>query len=118
MKLTTDTLAGKALDWAVSQAHQDGGLAPVAYSTDWQFGGPIIEQQRIELTMTNASGWRAQAPYNHDEDCESPAVYGYTPLVAAMRCYVASKLGDVVEVPDEIVHDALQRLAVALNEAG
>jgi hypothetical protein len=27
---------------------------------------------------------------------------GPTPLVAAMRCYVASKLGDEVEVPDEL----------------
>ena len=24
------------------------------------------------------------------------------PLIAAMRCYVASKLGDEVEVPDEL----------------
>jgi hypothetical protein len=25
--------------------------------------------------------------------------YGITPLIAAMRCYVASKLGDEVEIP-------------------
>jgi hypothetical protein len=29
--------------------------------------------------------------------------YGPTPLVAAMRCYVASQLGDEVDVPDELV---------------
>ena len=28
---------------------------------------------------------------------------GPTPLVATMRCYVASKLGDEVDVPDELV---------------
>jgi hypothetical protein len=30
-------------------------------------------------------------------------MFGHTPLVAAMRCYVASKLGDTVEVPEEIL---------------
>ena len=28
---------------------------------------------------------------------------GPTPLVAAMRSYVSSKLGDKVEVPDELI---------------
>ena len=28
--------------------------------------------------------------------------FGPTPLIAAMRCYVASKLGDEVEVPEEL----------------
>jgi hypothetical protein len=28
---------------------------------------------------------------------------GDTPLVAAMRCYVASKLGDEVEIPEQIM---------------
>ena len=26
-----------------------------------------------------------------------------TPLVAAMRCYVASKLGDEVDIPEELL---------------
>jgi hypothetical protein len=30
---------------------------------------------------------------------------GPTPLVAAMRCYVASKLGDTVEIPDDLVKE-------------
>jgi hypothetical protein len=34
--------------------------------------------------------------YHVDED----AVIGHTPLIAAMRCYVASKLGDEVEIPE------------------
>jgi hypothetical protein len=29
-------------------------------------------------------------------------MYGDTPLIAAMRCYVASKLGDEVEIPNEL----------------
>lgn len=27
---------------------------------------------------------------------------GPTPLIAAMRCYVASKLGDNVEIPEKL----------------
>ena len=30
-------------------------------------------------------------------------VEGDTPLMAAMRCYVASKLGDDVEIPEELL---------------
>jgi hypothetical protein len=30
-------------------------------------------------------------------------MHGHTPLIAAMRCYVASKLGDEVEIPDELL---------------
>jgi len=29
--------------------------------------------------------------------------YGPTPLIAAMRCYVASKLGEEVEAPEELL---------------
>jgi hypothetical protein len=28
--------------------------------------------------------------------------YGPTPLIAAMRCYVASKIGLEVEIPEEL----------------
>jgi hypothetical protein len=28
--------------------------------------------------------------------------YGNTPLIAAMRCYVASKMGDEIEIPEEL----------------
>lgn len=36
------------------------------------------------------------------EMTESECSYGPTPLIAAMRCYVASKLGDEVEIPEEL----------------
>jgi hypothetical protein len=29
-------------------------------------------------------------------------MYGPTPLIAAMRCYVEAKLGDEVEIPKEL----------------
>jgi hypothetical protein len=71
------------------------------YSTDWEQGGPIIERERISIEdCQDGAGlyWEATR-------IEPPAVSearGPTPLVAAMRAYVASKLGDEVEVPDEL----------------
>jgi hypothetical protein len=65
-------------------------------STDWACGGPIIEREQIQidpLTRHREPGdWSAQVwlPYRRAQ--------GETPLIAAMRAYVASKFGN--EVPD------------------
>lgn len=77
-------------------------------STDWALGGPIIEREHIEVAPTYADdgktveGWMA-IMFN-DERCGHQAIMqdGPTPLIAAMRCYVASKLGDPVDVPKEL----------------
>jgi hypothetical protein len=109
MKIKTSELSGVQLDWAVAkcEGHEvkfecnllffsdklqmlDYGIT-YAPSKDWEYGGPIIERERINVGPDFVSGWSA----NH-------RIKGPTPLVAAMRCYVASKLGDEVEVPDGI----------------
>ena len=36
---------------------------------------------------------------------QTKMVYGPTALIAAMRCYVASKLGEEVDVPEELCGD-------------
>lgn len=71
------------------------------YSTDWACGGPIIEEFCIVTSHDRGydfdQPWRCALsidPYNLFE--------GPTPLVAAMRCYVGSKLGPVVELPFEL----------------
>ena len=92
MKVKTSELTGKALDWAVGTADQCE-LAPVEYSSKWQFGGAIIEREHIELEH---DGFRWWARIWADDDYQ-----GTTPLIAAMRCYVASKLGNEVEVEIE-----------------
>lgn len=77
-----------------------------AYSptTDWGQGGPIIEWEMIELTRgtENSNGWTATIDL-YEGDAMRESCTGPTPLIAAMRCYVASKLGDEVEVPDELI---------------
>ena len=103
--MKTSELTGAALDWAVAQAegktwavwrfvewHSDGDLN---YSTDWAQGGAIIERERICLIDQGGDYWQAI--------CGWKEMFGDTPLIAAMRCYVASKLGDEVEVPEELM---------------
>lgn len=75
---------------------KDYGCFLTKYSTNWSFGGPIIERECIELHTYSANDdgvvtWRA-----------NDYMDGHTPLIAAMRCFVVSKLGDEVEVPEEL----------------
>ena len=76
-----------------------------APSTDWAQAGQIIEREEISTAKLEETLPDAMAPH---PACWSGHIdgafvrYGPTPLVAAMRCYVASKLGDEVEVPDEL----------------
>ena len=106
MKIKTNQLTGAALDWAVAKC--EGvvyhGPAWTKYSTDWAQGGPIIEREEISISREFASGrieWAAWTPAPIRDDAEAFG-YGPTPLIAAMRCYVASKLGDEVEIPEEL----------------
>jgi hypothetical protein len=113
MKIKTSELTGAALDWAVAKCEgvsfvhgdceyeldgrvfQRGGCSVERrYSTDWTQGGPIIEREGITLTHQQTQ-WVAQT----DDDVFA---YGPTPLIAAMRCHVASELGDEVDVPEEL----------------
>ena len=67
-------------------------------STDWAQGGPIIEREKIDVGTSTCGGWRAVMA------TEPEYTYGNgpTPLIAAMRCYVASKMGDEIEIPEEL----------------
>ena len=95
--MKTSELTGAALDWAVAKAIGEYRPVPVPnYSTDWAQGGPIIERELLGIDFCKV-GWVANA------DAPNNAIgLGTTPLIAAMRCYVASKLGDEVEIPKEL----------------
>ena len=54
MKIHTQSLIGKPLDWAVGRA-EGGDLAPVEYSTDWAFGGLIIDRELISILLARAA---------------------------------------------------------------
>jgi hypothetical protein len=100
--LKTAELTGAALDWAVARC--EGGVgenqllgAWYAPSTNWAQGGPIIEREGMTL---NCGLHKSYAMMNVGYLVHE---YGDTPLIAAMRCYVASKLGDDVEIPKELL---------------
>ena len=67
------------------------------YSTDWSQGGPIIDRERISIRF-----WENENFVTAYGVPGSPWMHGPTPLIAAMRCYVASKLGDEEEIPEEL----------------
>ena len=131
--MKTADLIGPALDWAVGTAlgvpvevcqifqygkpngkhyisigetDKDGAEVDFEPSMEWAQGGPIIEREEL--------GLKRNAPCSQGREWEaSPSItakgaggkwgYGPTPLVAAMRCFVASWLGDEVEVPKELL---------------
>ena len=114
MKIKTSELMGAALDWAVAKAI--GEYKPVAvpaYSTDWSQGGPIIERENLQVTPERGGGWVSSIPYAVEMGGYRKYIftYGPTPLIAAMRCYVASKLGDEVEIPKELKGEMREALA-------
>ncbi len=111
MKIKTSELTGCTLDWAVAKCEGfvdyrfDGVNGRIGTgehfnpSTDWAQGGPIIEREGINITvgLTIKDWWAVQ---------DSGAGFkanGPTPLVAGMRAYVASKLGDEVKIPEELL---------------
>jgi Protein of unknown function (DUF2591) len=72
-------------------------------TTDWSQGGPIIEREGIsicnlEANSSGVEGWTAAIGelWSPQDD----GLVSATPLIAAMRCYVASKLGDEVDIPE------------------
>ena len=80
----------------------DGRGMPISYSSEWNQGGPIIENERISVERKPHGYWIASFQCNYAEEKEFLHL-GPTPLVAAMRCYVASKLGDKIDVPEGLL---------------
>ena len=123
MRVKTSELTRRALDWAVHYAMccdvmvlgRDKFVANLIHdtrspSTDWAHGGPFIEREKISLESlpgagdTGADVWVANMTYPDKKfgGVAFSEAQGPTPLIAAMRCYVASKLGEIVEVPREL----------------
>lgn len=109
-KVAVGALTGAALDWAVSCAIRE--YRPVSvpkYSTDWAQGGPIIERERIGLSWVASNYFNVMGCWSaHIPQTNRKLFYASTPLIAAMRCYVASKLGDLIEISEELSRNVLK----------
>lgn len=110
MKHKTSELSGALLDAAVAMAEGKKVVAHgstfyyasasepatvVHYSSSWKRGGPIIERERITVQP-----WPDDWAALFYGPCRAiiAIARGRTPLIAAMRAYVAAKLGDEVEL--------------------
>jgi hypothetical protein len=112
MKINTSELTDKALDWAVEKLQNPALKVEeflcewerynAAASIDWAQGGPIIEREKIGFWAYTLDEEGNENPGWYAETFAGSVATGPTPLIAAMRCYVASKLGDEVELPEEI----------------
>jgi hypothetical protein len=131
-KVKTSELVQPALDWAVAKALGefdaevkvgkkvskavvlDGSHGVVWMRTGdyfrpsgvWAQGGPIIEREEICLEIhegghTRAAFYRVRSNFDGKAKGYGHA-FGPTPLIAAMRCYVAWKLGDEIDIPEEL----------------
>lgn len=128
MKHKVSELTGALLDAAVADiemsgwrelssipmeitTHDNGQSAtPFTPSTDWSQGGPIIERERISLLVCKDGKKILWNAYHLGEDEWIPDVDGVesygvprdeaaeTPLIAAMRAYVASKFGEEIDL--------------------
>jgi hypothetical protein len=117
--MKTNELTGAALDWAVAKAEgllafgweDDMGLLKITLSTGeteyfiptmkWDQGGPIIEREGISVMYR--TGVRMTASINGQYEQTIGHMHkGNIGLLVAMRCYVASKLGDEIDLPKEL----------------
>ena len=113
--MKTSELTGAALDWAVAQCENfsvrygfDDNCPE--YSTNWAQGGPIIERERLWVgysAVKQSQSLRLIVMEDAVVQChktvyppQPKSTTGPTILIAAMRCYVASKLGNDIELPE------------------
>lgn len=108
MDIATSDLEGIALDWFVTQCQhltepdflKKWKSGCFRYSSNLALGDPIIDREKISVFEDAAEPWKAIITPNENEPHYYFRYYGPTKLVAAMRCFVVSQLGDTVTLPD------------------
>ena len=100
MKMKTAELSGAALDWAVAkcEGREYDGTWVENFSSNWLLSGPIIEREKLDLVWSD-NQWASYGARGGREYL----YHGPTPPIAAMRCYVASELGEEVDIPEELL---------------
>lgn len=67
-------------------------------SDSWSIAGPLIHEYGLSILQITDELWESEYSYTTDDaTVDFKAIYGETPLIAAMRALVASVFGDEVE---------------------
>lgn len=79
-------------------------LNVLSHSTSWALSGPLIEREQLWITgpYRDRKEWKCGSGLKPDWDYAQSEFKGPTPLIAAMRCLVASKLGEEIDIPEEL----------------
>lgn len=136
IKLKVCDLSGTPLDWATAYAidqevFTDGGSVlrfgalalPWAPSTNWAQGGLLVDQYGVSLTTGDApteqgiAGNLFTAMMTRSSDFRPFVAHGKTRLIAACRAIVASKLGETVEMPVELLSEEQLMATMRTNTA-
>ena len=114
-------LEGAALDWAVAKAcgigvwvknghvfqdilgTPDNPCSVWSPSKGWGQCGPLIEGRIVFLALNGRMNRRPDGWSCLPVGTRGVPAFGETPLIAACRAIVAAKLGDVVDVPEELL---------------
>lgn len=111
MKVKTSELGGRALDWAVWATEKDRRtiqprkgytLNIPKFSSDWNKCGPLIGLYKVSVTECSES-WIASIMSDYDREMYAGLEQGGSPSIAICRAVVSAKLGDEVEIPDELM---------------
>jgi len=91
------------------------GIPRFEYSSNWAQGGPIIEREITKVFRNVGGTWSAMVLKDVSIPPEDRGTSlaltrraqwngaGPTLLIAALRCYVMSKLGNEVDIPKELL---------------
>lgn len=116
-KIAASELSGAALNWAVALCANPGAhlthdrifvdlgmdtadFVIPDYANRWDLIGPMIDRHRISVISDFdeiKDGWIAES---YDAKVME---FGPTAAVALLRCYVASTLGDHIDIPSQLV---------------
>ena len=115
VQTSTSTLEGQSLAWAVAYAMcleanegrviQARDLADIAMRNGHSVANashllrPLIEEEGMTVGPWTTSPFAAHMGLAETVNSANPRIVGPTALVAALRCYVWSKIGDSVWVP-------------------
>ena len=119
-RVQTTELSRLALDWAMATCAKlsigiigpqyieidipEGDRHVYAPTCDWGQGGPIVAEMIEEgFRIEKADFGQGVKCWKLHEGDRLIIAYGKTPLEAAVRCRVLTKLGEAVDIPDTLL---------------